>query len=261
VADVEFTAGELHAADQRTEQVRSRVWTPGVRRALIVVCLFFIFQQISGINVPLYYGPKLLGPLFQTGGSKVAATMAGVEVTAIIAAVNVLATYLAFRWIDRVGRRKLAIGGYVGMAVAALIAAPGLLVMTGTARIVVVMIALNVFVASFAIGVGGTGWLIQGESFPTAVRGQAAAIAASVDWAANFALIEVFPTWQSGIGLGWIMVCFAAISVLAIGFVYRFLPETKNRSVEEITELFEQQAAGDRRAGIRPEKGPDAAAA
>jgi sugar porter (SP) family MFS transporter len=261
VADVEFTARELHAADQRTEQVRRRVWTPGVRRALIVVCLFFIFQQISGINVPLYYGPKLLGPLFQAGGSKVAATMAGVEVTAIIAAVNVLATYFAFRWIDRVGRRKLAIGGYAGMGVAALIAAPGLLVMTGTARIVVVMMALNVFVASFAIGVGGTGWLIQGESFPTAVRGQAAAIAASVDWAANFALIEVFPTWQSGIGLGWIMVCFAAISVLAIGFVYRFLPETKNRSVEEITEMFEHQAAGDRRAGIRPAKGPDAAAA
>ncbi len=258
--DIKLTARELHAADQRTEQVRRRIWTPGVRRALIVVCVFFIFQQISGINVPLYYGPKLLGPLFQSGGSTVASTMAGVEVTAIIAAVNVIATYFAFRWIDKIGRRKLSIGGYGGMCVAALIAAPGLLVLTGTARIVVVMIALNIFVASFAIGVGGTGWLIQGESFPTAVRGQAAAIAASVDWAANFALIEVFPTWQSGIGLGWIMICFAGISVLAIGFVYRFLPETKNRSVEEITEVFERQADGDRHAGIM-QKGHDAAAA
>jgi SP family arabinose:H+ symporter-like MFS transporter len=258
--DIKLTARELHAADQRTEQVRRRIWTPGVRRALIVVCVFFIFQQISGINVPLYYGPKLLGPLFQSGGSTVASTMAGVEVTAIIAAVNVIATYFAFRWIDKIGRRKLSIGGYGGMCVAALIAAPGLLVLTGTARIVIVMIALNIFVASFAIGVGGTGWLIQGESFPTAVRGQAAAIAASVDWAANFALIEVFPTWQSGIGLGWIMICFAGISLLAIGFVYRFLPETKNRSVEEITEVFERQAAGDRHAGIM-QKGHDAAAA
>ncbi|HEX5190557.1 MAG TPA: sugar porter family MFS transporter [Streptosporangiaceae bacterium] len=258
--DIKLTARELHASDQRTEQVRRRIWTPGVRRALIVVCVFFIFQQISGINVPLYYGPKLLGPLFQSGGSTVASTMAGVEVTAIIAAVNVIATYFAFRWIDKIGRRKLSIGGYGGMCVAALIAAPGLLVLTGTARIVIVMIALNIFVASFAIGVGGTGWLIQGESFPTAVRGQAAAIAASVDWAANFALIEVFPTWQSGIGLGWIMICFAGISLLAIGFVYRFLPETKNRSVEEITEVFERQAAGDRHAGIM-QKGHDAAAA
>lgn len=110
--------------------------------------------------------------------------------------------------------RKLSIGGCAGMAVAALIAAPVLLVMTGRARIVVVMISL-----------------------------------------------KVFPTWQSGIGLGAIMVCFAAISVLAIGFVYRFLPETKNRSAEEITELFEHNATSDRRAGMRLAKSPDAAAA
>jgi MFS family permease len=241
--------------------VRRRIWTPGVKRALIVVCVFFIFQQISGINVPLYYGPKLLGPLFQSGSSKVATTLAGVEVTAIIAAVNVIATYFAFRWIDRMGRRKISIGGYTGMCIAAIIAAVGLLALTGTARVVLVMIALNAFVASFAVGVSGAGWLIQGESLPTVIRGQAAAIAAGVDWAANFALIEVFPTWQSSIGLGWIMICFAAISVIAIGFIYRFLPETKNRSVEEITQLFEEQAAGNRRSGAPPDRGADAAAA
>ncbi len=205
------------------------MWTTGVKTALIVVCAFFVFQQITGINVPLYYGPKLLGPLFQAGSSKVAATMAGVEVTAIIAAVNVIATYFAFRWIDRIGRRKLAMGGYAGMCAAALISAPGLLLLSGLPRIILVMIALNAFVASFAIGVGGTGWLIQGEVFPTGVRGQAAAVGASVDWIANFALIEVFPTWQTGIGLGWIMACFAALCLLAIAFVHRFLPETKNR--------------------------------
>ncbi|MGE5287209.1 MAG: sugar porter family MFS transporter [Micromonosporaceae bacterium] len=242
LADVEHTARQLEAADRRGEQVRRRTWTAGVKRALIVVCVFFIFQQITGINVPLYYGPKLLGPLFQAGNSKVAATMAGVEVTAIIAAVNVIATYFAFRWIDRVGRRKLAMGGYAGMCVAALIAAPGLLLFTGMPRIIIVMIALNAFVASFAIGVGGTGWLIQGEVFPTAVRGQAAAVGASVDWIANFALIQVFPVWQTGIGLGWIMICFAATCLLAIAFVHRFLPETKGRSVEEITQIFEREA-------------------
>jgi uncharacterized membrane protein len=104
------------------------------------------------------------------------------------------------------------------------------------------MIGLCMFIASFAIGVGGTGWLIQGEVFPTAVRGQAAAIGATVDWVANFALIEAFPTWQSAIGLAWVMVCFAVLCVLAVGFVGRFLPETKGRSVEEITQLFEKQA-------------------
>jgi SP family arabinose:H+ symporter-like MFS transporter len=59
---------------------------------------------------------------------------------------------------------------------------------------------------------------------------------------ANFALIEVFPTWQTGIGLGWIMICFAGLCVMAVAFVYWFLPETKGHSVEEIIGLFEHQA-------------------
>jgi len=239
---VRATADDLDKADKTETQRKSR-WTPGVRRALIVVCVFFVFQQITGINVPLYYGPKLLGSLFQGGGGgKVASTVAGVEVTAILTAVNVLATWIAFRLIDHAGRRKLAIGGYAGMAVSAVLAAAGLALLPGMTRIVVVAIALGLFIASFAAGVGGTGWVLQGEVFPTSVRGQAAAVAACVDWVANFALIEVFPTWQTGIGLGWIMVCFAGLCVMAVGFVYWFLPETKDHSVEEIIGLFERQA-------------------
>ncbi|HVV20467.1 MAG TPA: MFS transporter, partial [Pseudonocardiaceae bacterium] len=104
--NVERTAQELDEADRRAE--RRTNWTAGVRRALFVVCVFFVFQQITGINVPLYYGPHLLGPLFQGGaGGKVAETVSGVEVTALMTAVNVAATYLAFRYIDRIGRRKL----------------------------------------------------------------------------------------------------------------------------------------------------------
>jgi SP family arabinose:H+ symporter-like MFS transporter len=239
--DVEYTARELDEVDRR-EQRRTN-WTAGVRRALFVVCVFFIFQQITGINVPLYYGPHLLGPLFQGSSSLVDKTIAGVEVTAMLTVVNVGATYFAFRWIDRIGRRKLAMGGYLGMALFALFAAAGLTFFTGTPRIVVVMIGLAGFIASFAIGVGGTGWLLQGEVFPTAVRGRAASTGATVDWLANFALIEVFPVWQTGIGLGWVLACFAGLCVMAIGFVYWFVPETKGHSVEEITQIFDQQAA------------------
>jgi MFS transporter, SP family, arabinose:H+ symporter len=249
--DVEETARQLQAADQRAQRARSRNWTPGVRRALIVVSVFFIFQQITGINIPLYYGPHLLGPLFQGGSSMVDKTISGVEVTALMTVVNVAATYFAFRYIDRVGRRKLAIGGYIGMALFALLAAAGLGFFTGTARIVVVMIGLSGFIASFAVGVGGTGWLLQGEVFPTSVRGQAASTGATVDWLANFALIEVFPVWQGAIGLDWVLVCFAALCVFAIMFVYRFVPETKGHSVEEITQIFEREAESGFR-GLRP---------
>ena len=114
--------------------------------------------------------------------------MAGVEVTSIMTAVNVASTYLGFRWIDSFGRRKLAMGGYTGMIVFALIAALGLAATSGTLRLVVIMTGLDGFIASFAIGVGGTGWTL-----------------------ANFLLIEVFPVWQNAISLGGVLVCFAAL--------------------------------------------------
>jgi SP family arabinose:H+ symporter-like MFS transporter len=208
----------------------------------MVVVVFFVFQQITGINVPFYYGPTILSPVFGHSGGVLGRTISGIEVTIMLAALNVVATYFGFRWIDRHGRRKLSIGGYVGMALFAVVAAVGIGYLTGIPRLVLIMVGLGFFIASFAIGVGGTGWLIQGEVFPTAVRGRAASIAAAVDWVANFALVEVFPTWQARIGLGWVLICFAGLSMLAVVFVFKFLPETKQLSVDEIIPLFERSA-------------------
>ncbi len=242
---------DIQAAAQTIESVegggskdqRRKNWTPGVRRALVVVCVFFIFQQITGINVPLYYGPHLLGPIFAgSHASLVKTTVAGVEVTAIMTAVNVASTYLGFRWIDKFGRRKLSMGGYTGMIVFALIAAAGLAFTSGTFRLVVIMVGLDGFIASFAVGVGGTGWTLQGEVFPTAVRGQAAAFAAMIDWLANFLVIEVFPVSQNAISLGGVLVVFAGLAALAIVFIWKFLPETKGLAVEDIIQLFDKQA-------------------
>jgi sugar porter (SP) family MFS transporter len=247
----EVSDDEIRHAAQVVERVeggsrasRRRAWTPGVRRALIVVSVFFIFQQITGINVPLYYGPHLLGPVFSgSHATLVATTVAGVEVTAIMTAVNVAATYLGFRWIDKFGRKILAIGGYSGMIVFALVAALGLAMLSGTARMVVIMVGLDFFIASFAVGVGGVGWTLQGEVFPTAVRGQAAAFCAMIDWLANFFIIELFPVTQNALSLAGVMVVFAALALLAIVFVWKFLPETKELPVEEIVRLFERQQA------------------
>ena len=238
--EIRTAADQLRGGEQ--ERRRKTQWTKGVIRALIVVCVFFIFQQITGINIPFYYGPTILAPFFQSGNSAVHAAVAGVEVTAILGAVNVIATYFAFRWIDKRGRRPLAIGGYMGMSVFMLLAAGAVAWLTGIPETVVVMVGFSFFISSFAIGVGGTGWLIQGEVFPTGVRGRAAAIGAAVDWLANYALIEAFPAWQNAWGLAAVMVSFAVLSVVAIGFVFKFLPETKGRSVEEVVQIFEREA-------------------
>jgi MFS transporter, SP family, arabinose:H+ symporter len=241
---VQKTAEDIAAKEKERQRQGTTLWTRGVKRALIVVCIFFVFQQITGINIPFYYGPVLLGSFFQGAATDpISAGVAGVEVSMILGIVNVAATYFAFRWIDKVGRRPLAIFGYLGMAVFMLVSAASVATLTGTPKIVVVMIGLNLFIASFAIGVGGTGWLIQGEVFPTAVRGRAAAIGACVDWLANFVIIEIFPSLKTAIGLALVMVMFAALAVLGILFVARFLPETKGLSVEEVTGVFEEAAA------------------
>ena len=242
--DVRRTAEKIEQAEAKQAQERKRLWTPGVKRALTVVCVFFVFQQITGINVPFYYGPQLLGDLFKNpGDSAVHAAMAGLISAAILGVVNVVATYFGFRWIDKVGRRPLALWGYAGMAVFMLVAAAGVAWLTGTPKTVVVMVGFSIFIASFAMGVGGTGWLLQGEVFPTAVRGRAAATGAGVNWVANFALIEAFPAMQHAIGLPWVMVILSGLSLLAIGFIAKFLPETKGLSVEEVVQVFEKQAA------------------
>src|SRR6201995_384799 len=234
--DIRSAASTIESIEGgQSKEQRRKNWTPGVRRALIVVCVFFIFQQITGINVPLYYGPHLLGPIFSGDhATLVKTTLAGIYVTAIMTSVNVASTYLGFRWIDKFGRRKLAIGGFTGMIVFAPVPA-------GNWRLAVIMIGLDGFIASFAVGVGGTGWTLQGEVFPTAVRGQAAAIAAMFDWLANFLLIEIFPVSQNAISLAGVLVVFAGLCALAIVFVWKFLPETKALPVEDIIQLFDEQ--------------------
>ncbi len=242
--DVRRTADRIEEVEQEQKKERRRLWTPGVKRALAVVSGFFVFQQITGINVPFYYGPQLLGGLFkEPGDTAVHAAIAGLVSAAILGAVNVVATYFGFRWIDKIGRRPLAIWGYVGMAAFMLVAAAGVAWLTGTPKTVVVMVGFSIFIASFAIGVGGTGWLLQGEVFPTAVRGRAAATGAGVNWIANFALIEAFPAMQSAFGLPKVMVLLSALSLLALLFIVKFLPETKGLSVEEVVAVFDEQAA------------------
>jgi len=232
-------SAKLIVDQERAARDKSQ-WTSGVKRALMLVCIFFIFQQVSGINIPFYYGPQLLSQFFQSGNSPLDAAIAGIWAATILGVINVIATYFGFRYIDKVGRRPLAIGGFAGMAVFILVASIGVSFLAGTPKILTIMIGFSFFITSFAIGVGGTGWLIQGEVFPTSVRGRAAAVGAGVDWLANFVIILVFPLMTTALGLGWVMVLFAIICVGAVLYVRRSLPETKGLSLEEIAAIFER---------------------
>ena len=180
-AAIEASARRFDHEDERQERRHRQVSTPGVERALLVVCTFFLFQQITGINVPLYYGPHLLGPIFEGDNSSVvSSTIAGVEVTSIMTAVNVAATYFGFRYIDRIGRRRLAMGGYLGMAVFAVVAAAGLGFVSGTARLVLVMVGLDFLSPPSPLASGGRAGFSRARSSPPPCGDRRAPLGATV---------------------------------------------------------------------------------
>ncbi len=211
--------------------------TPGIKRAFVIVALFMMFQQITGINVPFYYGPTVISSLhlIPSSTAPVAGAVFAVEASAILAIINVLATLIGFKLIDSYGRRSLALLGYSGMAFFDFI---------GTALYLMhidigLLIGFAGFIIFFAFGVGGTGWIIQGEYFPTRYRGLYASLIAFVDWISNFAIIELFPVMHVSIGLGYTMAVFGVLSTIAAITFFIIMPVTKGKSVEDITSMFE----------------------
>ncbi len=211
--------------------------TPGIKRAFIIVGLFMMFQQITGINVPFYYGPTVISSLHLIPSSTAAVPSAifAVAASSILAIINVVATLIGFRLIDSYGRRPLALLGFSGMAFFDFL---------GTALYLMhinvgLLIGFAGFIIFFAFGVGGTGWIIQGEYFPTRYRGLYASLIAFVDWISNFAVIEIFPVMHVTIGLGYTMAVFGILSTMAAVIFFIIMPETKGKSVEDITKMFD----------------------
>ena len=222
------------------DTVKKKRLTPGVKRAFLIVGLFMVFQQITGINIPFYYGPIIIKNLhlFASTTSPVFSEIFIVEAASIFAVVNVAATYIGFKLIDRAGRRKLALIGYGGMALFGFIGA----ILKYAGQDIGMLVAISIFIVFFAFGVGGTGWIIQGEYFPTEYRGTLASLIAFIDWISNFAIVEIFPYMDDTIHIAGSLVVFAILSVVAVVIFYRIMPVTKGKSVEEITSMFDSIA-------------------
>ena len=234
------TSKEELIKEYPVNKTKKRIMTPGVKRAFMIVGLFMVFQQITGINIPFYYGPIIISKLhlIAASTSPVYSEIFVVEAASIFAIVNVAATYIGFKLIDSVGRKKLALIGYGGMALFGFIGA----ILRFVGQDVGMLVAISIFIVFFAFGVGGTGWIIQGEYFPTEYRGTLASLIAFIDWMSNFAIIEIFPYMDDSIHIAGSLIVFAILSVLSVIIFYKFMPETKGKSIEEITTLFDSVA-------------------
>ena len=206
------------------------VAAPAVRHVMVIGVALAVFQQITGINTIIYYAPTLLS---SAGLGNSAALLANV----VNGAVNVAMTIVAIRLLDRVGRRPLLLGGTTGMAagmivVALTFAIGGSQLHGGTAYIAIA--GLLVYTGSFAIGLGPVFWLLISEIYPVKIRGQAMSVATMANWGANFVVTISFLTLLSAIGNAGTFFLFAGLSIVALAYFQRQVPETKNRSLQEI---------------------------
>ncbi len=218
-------AAEIQAALADEQGAAARLSQPRLRRPLRIAVVLAVLQQITGINTILYYGSLI----FTEHSGQSAASAIGAN--ALIGGINFAGTIVALFVIDRVGRKPLLLVASGGMALAL-----GALVLAlqlhapGPWLLGLIML----YVACFAVGLGPGVWVVITEIFPNAVRGRAAALATVALWVACTAISFTFLSLVKTAGLAGAFGLYALLSAFTFGFVWRAVPETKGRTLEEI---------------------------
>jgi len=194
---------------------------------IVIGILLSVFQQFVGINVALYYAPRI----FESMG---AAKDASMLQTVVMGLINVIFTVVAIMTVDKYGRKPLLMIGSIGMAV-------GMFAIGGLAFMHVIGISTLVFIiiytASFMMSWGPICWVLISEIFPNKIRGRAIAIAVAAQWAANYFISSTYPAMMEYSG-GWTYSFYGIMSVLSFVFVWKMVPETKGKTLEEMEVLW-----------------------
>jgi sugar porter (SP) family MFS transporter len=236
-AAIEELDAELRAEAAEGQADWKEVLSRGIRRPLIIGVGLAILQQVTGINAIIYYANEIFAAAgFTTAQEQAKATLWAVGM------VNFAATFIAVAWIDRFGRRPLLFTGLVGMGVSLLVVAFSFSAFRSTPESatsvtsggIFTLVALVVFIASFAFSMGPVVWTIISEIYPNRVRGRAIAVATAFNWLAAFLVAQFFLSFVETIGEAATFLIFAVMCVVSFVFVSRYVPETKGRSLEEI---------------------------
>lgn len=207
---------------------REKLFTYGVLVIVVGVLLSF-FQQAVGINVVLYYAPRIFENMGATGDASMLQTV-------VMGIVNIIFTVVAIFTVDKWGRKPLLIVGSAGMMIGMIaLAALSFSGAIGLAALVFIII----YTASFMMSWGPICWVLIAEIFPNTIRSQAVAIAVAAQWIANFLVSSTFPTlcdWS----VGGTYCIYAVMSLLSALFVWKYVPETKGKTLEEMSELWKK---------------------
>jgi len=202
---------------------------------IIIGVLLSVFQQFVGINVVLYYASEI----FRNMGSD---TDTSLLQTIIVGAINLTFTILAIFTVDRFGRKPLMIIGGLGMAVCMF--ALGLAFYLDQLGLVALFAMLG-YVAFFAMSWGPVTWVLLSEIFPNSIR-SAMSMAVAAQWIANLIISWTFPmmndnTWLTNqFNHGFSYWIYGIMGILAAWFVWKIIPETKGKSLEDMEKLWEK---------------------
>lgn len=197
------------------------------KTVIIIGILLSIFQQFIGINVALYYAPRIFENLGAGGNTSMIQTV-------VMGLVNVIFTVIAILYVDKFGRKPLLIIGSTGMAIGMI----GMSVLTANGAFgITTLIFLVIYTASFMMSWGPIIWVLLSEIFPNRIRSGAMAIAVAVQWLANFTITSTYPSMMDISGTmtyGF----YALMSILSGLFVWKFIPETKGKTLEELETVW-----------------------
>jgi sugar porter (SP) family MFS transporter len=200
--------------------------SPRMRPALIVAAGLFVFTNLSGIDAILYYAPVIFREVGMGETGPIIATVG-------LGTINVVATVLAMWLVDRVGRRPLLLWGLAPMAISLVVMSVCLLQGSSVGGIATI-VCLGIFIVAFAVSLGPLPYVLMSEIFPSAVRPLGMAVAAATAWGVNAVVSVSFLPLANAIGMSGAFFVFAGVCAVAFVFVYRLVPETKGRTLEEI---------------------------
>ncbi|WP_459187132.1 D-xylose transporter XylE [Parabacteroides sp. APC149_11_2_Y6] len=211
-------------ATEKTE----KLFTYGVT-VIVIGILLSVFQQAIGINAVLYYAPRIFESAGAEGG--------GMMQTVIMGVVNILFTLVAVFTVDKFGRKPLLIIGSIGMALGAFaVAICDQLAIKG----LVPVLSVIVYAAFFMMSWGPICWVLIAEIFPNTIRGKAIAIAVAFQWIFNYIISSTFPALYDFSPM-FAYSLYGVICVLAAIFVWRWVPETKGKTLEEMSKLWRKK--------------------
>jgi SP family xylose:H+ symportor-like MFS transporter len=203
------------------------IFTYGVA-VIVIGILLSVFQQAIGINAVLYYAPRIFENAGAEGGGMMQSVIMGV--------VNILFTLVAIFTVDRFGRRPLLIIGSIGMAVGAF--AVAICDHMGVKGVVPVF-SIIVYAAFFMMSWGPICWVLISEIFPNTIRGKAVAIAVAFQWIFNYIVSSTFPALYDFSPM-FAYSLYGVICVIAAIFVWYWVPETKGKTLEDMSKLWKK---------------------